>query len=157
MSLIKQDGVGGNASRGYNSPGYYHVLSTSTSNTPQSKLPSLADLIRNAENELKSVLGYACVGASTDEATHFLRVFIAKSVAVNRDSGIDEFSVYGAVLYEVVENEDGKCWVSNFTDYPSSPTDHEYRFDFDLTGRGDVKTIVCGHITTLFCRLQKIR
>ena len=143
-------------------PRYYHLTSAytkkfdGTESHSKVEIPSLAELIRKAEEGLKAI-GYVCVGASADEATHILRAFSNDSVSVEGEEGSDVFAVYGVVLYTLVETPEGKKWKSSLAGDTSNPMDPTYRLDLDLNGKGDVRTIECGCLTSRFCTMKKIR
>lgn len=135
---------------------YYHLTSAYTNDSHSKvEIPSLAELIRKAEDGLKAI-GYVCVGASADEATHLLYAFSDDSVSVEREEGTEFFAVYGVVLYTRVESTEGEKWKSSLAGDTSNPMDPTYRFDFDLTGKGDVRTIKGGCLTRRFCTIKKI-
>lgn len=143
-------------------PCYYHLTSAytkehkGTDSHSKVEIPSLAELIRKAEDGLKAI-GYVCVGASADEATHILRAFSDDSVSVEGEEGTEFFAVYGVVLYTRVESTEGKKWKSSLAGDTSNPMDPTYRLDLDLNGKGDVRTIECGCLTMRFCTMKQIR
>lgn len=119
---------------------------------PKKTIPSLKTIMTKAKDTIKNG-GNICQGASTAEATHIIRAFLADAVSVEGVNGTKIYSVYGAVVFK--KNAETGNWENTHTGEEMAVIPISHTQKVDLTGKGDIRTVQFGHVLDFYCQIFK--
>ena len=123
-----------------------------TGNTHKKRIPSLKEIITQAEDTIKNS-GNICQGASAAEATHIIRAVLTDAVSVEGVKGTKIYSVYGAVVFK--KNAETGNWENTYTGEEMAVIPISHKMKVDLTGNGDIRTVQFGHVLDFYCQIFK--